>query len=118
MKVFGLMLRLNGLVAMFVAMAALLLHASCTIGATPLAAPTDSGCHESTPSPNPPNPEQKCCDGDHSPEALLSATIALAPPVANMELAYRPSITNVFERQMAEILSPSPGPPLLISLRI
>jgi len=101
---------------MFVAIAALLLHAACTIGATPLAAPAGSGCHESAPSPN---PEQKCCDGDHSPEALLSATVALAPPpAANMELAYSTSITNVFERHMAEIVSPSPGPPLLLSLRI
>jgi hypothetical protein len=116
MKVFGLMLRLSGQVAMFVAMAALLLHASCTIGVTLLAAPTGSGCHESAPSS--PNPEQWCCDGDHSPEALLSATVALAPPPAAMELADSPFITNVLEYHTAEIVSPSPGPPLLISLRI
>jgi hypothetical protein len=112
-----LLLRLSGRVAMFAAIAVLLLHASCTVGVTPLAVPTDSGCHESAPSS--PGPAQMCCDGDHSPDALLSATVALAPPpAANVELAYSPSITDVFERHTAEIVSPSPGPPLLISLRI
>jgi hypothetical protein len=116
MTVFGLILRLSGRVAMFAAMAALLLHASCTIGVTPLVAPTDSGCHESAPSS--PNPEQKCCDGDHSPDALLSASVAMAPLPAAMELADSPCITNVLQHHPAEIVSPSPGPPLLISLRI
>jgi hypothetical protein len=116
MKVFGLMLRLSGRVAVFAAIAALLLHASCTIGVTPLTAPIDSGCHESAPSS--PNPEQKCCDGNHFPDALLSATVAIAPPPTAMELVDSYFIKNVFERHTAEIVSPSPGPPLLISLRI
>jgi hypothetical protein len=110
------MLRVSGTVAMFAAIAVLLLHASCTIGIAPLAVPIDSGCHESAPAS--PNPEQKCCDGDHSPEALLNAAIAVAPPAVAVEVAYTPFATNVLMRHAAEILPPSPGPPLLISLRI
>jgi hypothetical protein len=116
MKVFESMLRFSGRTAMFVAIAALLWHASCTIDIAPLAASADSGCHESAPAS--PNPEQKCCDGDHSPEALLSVAVALAPPPITMDHAYGPSITNVMGSHTAEIVSPSPGPPLLISLRI
>jgi hypothetical protein len=116
MEILGSMLRYSGRVAIFAAMAALLLHASCTIGVAPLAAPADSGCHESAPVS--PNPQQKCCDGDHSPEALLSATVAVAPPPAAMEPAGSPLITYALQYRVAEIVSPAPGPPLLVSLRI
>ena len=114
--VLGSVLRVSGRVAMFAAVAALLLHASCTIGIAQVAAPVHSGCHESAPAP--PSPEQMCCDGDHSPEALLSATAAVAPPPAAIHFACTPFVTDVQVRHTPEIMSPSPGPPLLISLRI
>ena len=114
--VLGPILRYSGRVAMLAAVVALLLHASCTIGIGPPAAPSDAGCHESGPAS--PNPEQKCCDGDHSPEALLSATVAVAAPPAAMEIAGDPLIANVPQHPAAEVISPAPGPPLLLALRI
>ncbi|HET9166220.1 MAG TPA: hypothetical protein VFP11_09490 [Candidatus Angelobacter sp.] len=68
-------------VAAFAAIAALLLQVSCMPDLPAIsvqnAAQSDSGCHESAPpTPNAPNSSHICCSGDHSPDALLSATVA------------------------------------------
>ena len=74
-------------VAAFAAVAALLLQASCTIGNSTLTnAQTEtqggSGCHESAPpTHNAPDSRHICCSGDHSSDALLSATATSAPLV-------------------------------------
>lgn len=71
-------------VAAFLAVAALLLQVSCTVAPPALANAQlgthgDSGCHESAPSPNAPDSSHLCCSGDHSFDALLSATTTSAP---------------------------------------
>lgn len=63
------------------ALAALLLQAACILGPVvsvhvPLNPTGGSGCHESRPaSPQVPDPGYLCCNGDHSPDALLSAAV-------------------------------------------
>ena len=72
-------------VAAFIAVGALLLQASCTVATSaPTNAQTgtqsDSGCHESVPpTQNAPDSNHICCGGDHSIDALLSATATSAP---------------------------------------
>jgi hypothetical protein len=79
------MVQFTARVAALLAVAALLLQTSCTIAASaPASAQTgtqsDSGCHESAPpAQNSPEPNHICCAGDHSVDALLSATATSAP---------------------------------------
>jgi hypothetical protein len=120
--VFRSLLRLGGRLGVFVAVAALLLQASCTIGLTPLAAaaltaPADSGCHDSAPAS--PSPEQKCCGGEHSPEALLSATQAVPPPaiVATEAAQHSFQAASAFHGVAVAPVSTS-SPPELFPLRI
>lgn len=121
---FGSIIRFGGRVAVFAAMAALLLQVSCTIGLTPsataeLTQPADSGCHHSVPAtPDAPNSGQKCCNGEHSPEALLPASPVAATPLATAEPVHGLFDSDVSSRHEAEIATPSTGPPWLLALRI
>jgi hypothetical protein len=121
----GKILRVSGRVATFVAMAALLLHTSCTIGLTSLSSPeastlTHSGCHEPAPStPDAPNSGQKCCNGDHSPEALLTVGLAASTPFVSTEFVSSALFDKrVMQPHISEIATPSPGPPSPLALRI
>src|SRR6185437_8629999 len=84
---FSSMVRWMARVAAFAAIVCLLLQAACAIGlpqltSTPLQAHNDNACHESAPSsPHAPDPSHICCNGGHSSDALLSATIMPAPLV-------------------------------------
>jgi len=83
------MVRFTLRVAAFVAVAALLLQVSCTIGQpkvsdVQLKTHSYSGCHEHAPAPKTPDSSHICCSGDHSPEALLSAFIIPAPLISDM----------------------------------
>jgi hypothetical protein len=79
-------------VAAFTAVLALLLQISCMSGVTAITTATaqvkthgDSGCHESAPpTPNAPDSSHICCSGDHSPDALLSATVAPVPLISDV----------------------------------
>lgn len=121
----GKIFRVSGRVATFVAMAALLLHTSCTIGLTSLSSPasalTHSGCHEpAAPStPDAPNSGQKCCNGDHSPEALLTVGLAASTPFVSTEFVSGALFDKrVMQRHISEIATPSSGPPSPLALRI
>jgi hypothetical protein len=75
-------------VAAFIAVLSLLLQISCMSGVTAITTTQaethgDSGCHEHAPTPKAPDSRHVCCSGDHSPDALLSATITHAPMVAD-----------------------------------
>src|SRR5579871_1601484 len=117
--------RLSGRVAIFAAMMALLLQASCTIGLTAMAtaesvAPTHSGCHDSAPStPDAPNSGKKCCNGKHSPEALLAATtVAPLPLVSAKVVSSMHFVAGTFVPHATEIATPPFGPPGPLVLRI
>jgi hypothetical protein len=116
--------RVSGKVAAFVAMAALLLHTSCTIGLTTLASPatsalTHSGCHEPAPStPDAPNSGQKCCNGNHSPEALLTANPAASTPFVSELIPSALVDKRTMQRHISEIATPSSGPPNSLVLRV
>jgi hypothetical protein len=74
-------------VAAFIAVSALLLQVSCMpdLPAIPVqnATQSDPGCLESAPpTPNAPDSSHICCSGDHSPDALLSATFAPVPLIS------------------------------------
>ena len=76
-------------VAAFVAIAALLLQVSCMPDLPAIsvqnATQSDSGCHESAPpTPNAPDSSHICCSGDHSPDALLSATVTPVPLISDV----------------------------------
>jgi hypothetical protein len=121
----GKIFRMSGRVAAFVAMAALLLHTSCTIGLTSLDSPatsalTHSGCHEPAPStPDAPNSEQKCCNGDHSPEVLLTTGPATSAPLVSTELVTSALVgTGVVQRRIPDIANTSSGPPRPLVLRV
>jgi hypothetical protein len=79
------MVRRSIRVAAFVALAALVLQAACTISpvayaSVPQDVPGGSGCHESMPAtPQVPTSGHICCSGDHSPDALLSAAVTPVP---------------------------------------
>jgi hypothetical protein len=118
------MVRFTGKVAVFAAMAALLLHASCTISLSQLgiaeAIPMDdAGCHHSLPvQPDAPNSGQMCCNGQHSLEALLT-TVPIAPaPLATTELVHGLLDTSLRSTHAAEIAIPSSDPPGPLVLRI
>jgi len=118
-------IRLSGKIAIFAAMAALLLQASCTIGLTTMAASesviaTHSGCHDSAPStPDAPNSGQKCCNGKHSPEALLAATtVAPLPFVSAKIVSSMHFVASSFSPHATEIAIPPSGPPGPLVLRI
>ena len=118
--------RWSGRLAVFMAIAALLLQTSCTIGLAPMAtaemaaSSTHSGCHDSTPAaPGVPGSGQKCCNGEHSAEALLSASPTEPMPLASAKFvssdSFRPS---ALLRHATEIVTPSSGPPGPFVLRI
>jgi len=77
-------------VAAFVAIAAPLLQVSCmaslpAVSTMQVETHGDSGCHESAPpTPNTPDSSHICCSGDHSPDALLSATVAPVPLISDV----------------------------------
>lgn len=122
--VFGSIIRFCGRAAVFAALAALLWQASCTLGLTALAkaevaAPAGSGCHDSAPAtPNVPSSGQKCCNGEHSPDALLNPASTAPAPLPALELAYGPLDSSILLRHAAEIVPPAAGPPLRFTLRI
>ncbi|HZI56479.1 MAG TPA: hypothetical protein VFF39_06870 [Verrucomicrobiae bacterium] len=120
----GSMVRLTGRVAVFVAVAALLLQASCTIAPAPIAnadvaSNIDAGCHDSTPAtPRAPDPGHICCSGEHSPEALLSSAVTPAPLTA-VGLVRNLFFAASVRPNLASNAAPStPGPPRLLTLRI
>src|ERR1041385_7967994 len=83
-------------VAAFAAVAALLLQVSCTVGLPKVAdvqleTHSDSGCHEHAPSPKAPDSSHICCNGDHSPDALLSAFVTPAPLISDVGASDMPS---------------------------
>ena len=120
----GSMVRFTSRVAAFVAVAALLLQASCTNGLTSMtnveaAFTSDTGCHDSAPAtPSTPNSGHICCHGEHAPEALLNTAVTPAP------LAAAGLVRNsLFEssdrlRHAVEIAPPVSGPPGPLALRI
>jgi len=117
------MYRVSGQLAAFIAIAALLLQAACpaqlpSLIAASLAQPTTSGCHESnSDSPKPPNPEKKCCSGQHSPEVLLKATQPAPALVDVVQFEAQP--VPVFASSHVRVMaSPALGPPGALVLRI
>jgi len=120
----GWIFRFTGRVAALGAMAALLLQVSCTIGLPPLVKaeappPAHSGCHDSAPAtPETPAPGQKCCNGEHSPLALMTAPPVPATPFAITEAIYELIGLSFASHDTAEIVTPSSGPPRLLALRI
>jgi hypothetical protein len=117
--------RWSGKVAVFAAMAALLLQASCMVGLAPMAtAETDSslhsGCHDSTPAtPGIPSSGQRCCNGEHSAEALLTAAPAVFMPFVSAKFVSSDFFgSSVLSRRANEIVNPPSGPPGLLVLRI
>ena len=118
------MVRFTGRVAVFAATAALLLQASCTIGLTSLASAElipmdDAGCHHSLPAqPDAPNSGQMCCNGQHSPEALLTAVPIAPAPLATTELVHGLLDTSLRSTHAAEIAITSSDPPHPLVLRI
>jgi hypothetical protein len=120
----GSMVQLTGRVAVFVAVAALLFQASCTIALTSLAnveaaSNAGAGCHDSAPAtPRTPGPGHICCSGEHAPEALLSAAITPAPLTA-VGLVRNPFLAaGVRTNLAADVASSTLGPPRLLALRI
>jgi hypothetical protein len=117
--------RWSGKVAVFAAMAALLLQASCTVGLAPMAtaetaSSNHSGCHDSTPAtPGVPSSGQKCCNGEHSAEALLAASPT--EPISLVSAQFISSTVfdlSALSRHATVIVAPSSGPPGLLVLRI
>jgi hypothetical protein len=118
------MVRRSIRVAAFVALAALVLQAACTIRPVTYApvsqgVPGGSGCHESTPAtPQVPSSGHICCAGDHSPDALLSAAVTPVPA------AFAGSFSSPIFRFMAPLTSvadastPDSPPPGFLVLRI
>jgi hypothetical protein len=117
--------RLSGRLAVCAAMAALLLQASCNVGLAPMAtaattSSTHSGCHDSAPAtPGVPSSGQKCCNGEHSAEALLTAAPAVSIPLVSTEFISSAVFgSSALSRQANEIVTPPSGPPGLLVLRI
>jgi hypothetical protein len=117
--------RWSGRLAVCVAMATLLLQASCTIGLAPIAtaetaSSPHSGCHDSAPAtPDAPSSGQKCCNGKHSAEALLAAAPAVSMPLVSAKFVSSDSFgSSVLSRRTNEIVTPPSGPPGLLVLRI
>jgi hypothetical protein len=118
------MVRLTGRVAVFVAVAALLFQASCTIALSSItneeaASNADAGCHDSAPAtPRTPGSGHICCSGEHSPEALLSAAITPAPLTAVGLVRNLFFAASVRPNLAADVASSASGPPRLLTLRI
>jgi hypothetical protein len=74
--------------AAFAAIVVLLLQASCPAQFVAMAKvdalnPENADCHQPAPAkPDAPSSEHNCCNGDHYPEALLSAAQAVPLPFA------------------------------------
>jgi len=120
----GSMVRLTGRVAVFVAVAALLFQASCTVALTSIANVEPAfnpgtGCHDSAPdTPKTPDSGHICCSGEHSPEALLSAAIT-PPPLTAVGLVRNLFFTASIRTNLASnVASSASGPPRLPTLRI
>jgi hypothetical protein len=116
---------LDGRIAAFVAMAVLFLHTSCIIGLTLFAdqeanASPHSACHEPEPAtPDAPNSGQKCCNGVHSPEALLTTGPTELAPFISTELSSSSLFgTGRAARLISDIATTAYGPPLPSVLRI
>ena len=120
------MVRCTVRVAAFLAIAALLLQASCVVGPSAFATvqteiPGGSRCHESAPSaPHAPVPasEHICCSGDHSPDALLSADVTPAPPLLAEALLLPISVLKATESLATDLSIYFSHPPGLLALRI
>ena len=102
--------RLSGRIAALLAIAALLLHVSCAYAIATFAThgtsnATHSGCHESAPStPKAPGSEQQCCNGEHFPEALLTASSApFAPFVAKGLVSRSVSTINMAQSSVLDL---------------
>jgi hypothetical protein len=109
--------------AAFLAIAALLLQASCAVGPTFATVQTEipggSGCHEPAPSmPHAPDPGHICCSGDHSPDALLSADVTPAPPLLAEALLLPISVLKTTESLATDLSLSFSRPPGLLALRI
>ena len=111
-------------VAAFAAVAALLLQISCTV-APPAFANTQIGthdgsaCHESAPStPTAPDSSHLCCNGDHSPDALLSAFVSSAPLVLAKHLPIPIFEATASMTSSADRFTSFSRPPGLLTLRI
>jgi hypothetical protein len=121
---FSAMVRRMVRVAAFAAMVVLLAQAACMIGlpsaATALIeSPSESGCHESTPStPNNPHSEHTCCSGEYSPDALLSAAVTPVPLGLAEHFSVRTFVLSSFVPFSADISASFSGPPGLLALRI
>ena len=120
----GSMVQFTARVAVFAAVAALLLQAACPMdfaGVTHLeaAAPANSGCHESAPAtPSTPDPGHVCCAGNHSTDALLNAPNTTALPVVSQMLKIPAFDLTSPSRLFAATAGPSVGPPMPLALRI
>ena len=81
---------------------------------------THSGCHGSAPAtPDAPSSGQKCCNGNHSPEALLAAAPAVSVPLVSAKFVSNTIFGScALSRHATEIVTPSSGPPGLLVLRI
>jgi hypothetical protein len=121
---FSAMVRRTGRVAAFAAMVVLLAQAACMIGLPSVAtaqieSPGGSDCHESAPSmPHSPNSEHFCCNGNHSPEALLSAPETPLPLGLAAHFSIRTFVLSSFVHSSADISASFSGPPGLLALRI
>src|ERR1044071_3161271 len=111
------MVRFTARVAALAAVAALLLQAACTMGPASVtlveaAAPGGSGCHEPVPAaPSTPDQGHICCSGDHSPDALLTATyMTVLPMVSQTSQSFAFDLTATV-RLVAVADSLSSGPP-------
>jgi len=110
--------RVSGEIAVFIAIAALLLQAVCpaqfvSAATVSLAQPVDSGCHESNPSsPDSPNSEKKCCNGQHYPEVLLKPAQPAPALVAAAQLEAPPLFIPIMNHRytLSRIASGPPGP--------
>lgn len=111
-------------VAAFAAVLALLLQISCMSGVTAVttAQPgtqSDSGCHEHAPAPKAPDSNHICCNGDHSPDALLSAFVMPAPLISDVGSSELTSASRSFATSSTPTDFPAFSPPHgLITLRI
>jgi hypothetical protein len=117
------MVRFTTRVAALAAMAALLLQSACAMdfgGVTHLVTtiPVDSGCHESAPAtPNTPDPGHICCAGDHSADALLTATYINALPMVS-QTSQSPIVLTAPALFIPAPELPSLSPPGTVVLRI
>jgi hypothetical protein len=112
-------------VAAFIAVLALLLQISCMSGVTAITTTQaethgDSGCHEHAPTPKAPDSRHVCCNGDHSPDVLLSAFVTPASLFSDAGASDLPSDSGSFAPSSTSIDFPAyfSPPHGLLALRI